>query len=51
MKALYSASVSARYSVGLIPVATQKVANRLALSVTLALLGRLETPQPRLLPG
>jgi len=44
MKALYSASVSARNSEGLIPVATQKVANLFALSLTLALLGRLETP-------
>jgi len=43
MKALYSASVRLRNSEGLIPVATQKVAMRLALSVTLALLGRLET--------
>ena len=44
MKALYSASVSSRYSAGLSPVATQNLAMRVTESFTLALLGRLGTP-------
>lgn len=44
MKALYSASVSFRYSAGLSPVATQNRAMRSTESFTLALLGLQETP-------